>query len=599
MKIKLKNAVEYISNQNSKLFVFTFFFILTLLSYFYALNGDFVGDDIYRIAESLELNYLMGALTGELRDRPLLMISMWLDKNLFNLNTAIMRIESIALHSLVGLQIYLITIELLQYSKKEANKFIILLITALFILHPLHNQTINIVIQRGVLLSSLFSLLSIRFFYFYIYLHKSKDLFTSSLFFILGLLCKPNIMFLPIFYLFIYLYKFKNEIKNPLLCLFVFITPLLIPIYFYTLLNVNQQIITISPFTYFLVQTQVIFSYFKLMVFPIGLKYLYDFYPPTNLFPNIFWIYLAAHLCIIFISLKLIKNRFIYFWFIGTYLAFIPESSFFPIMHYAFEHRTYVPMIFLFIFGALFISGLKKSTQKTFSYLIVFLIFCSLGINQIRNYQIKSANDWKLHTLKNSSTIHSFNFKLTIELLLVGYTHELNDIVKNFEVLYPKSPIYLILSEIYNYHIENKPITRLKKVSKYLIEYNLPDDQREYINTLLIRILSASPTPIEDLLFLEETLSHQQKTFHSNQKIFQKILSLYEKLAGQLLSSFESEQKLKELNFIQYLKTRTILKFYYHWHDDSIEHDVQKARQKDPNSETLNRLTEMLNSYEK
>jgi hypothetical protein len=592
--MKFKNVTEYISNQNSKLFVFTSLFILTLLSYFYALNGDFVGDDIYRIAESLELNHLMSALTGELRDRPLLMISIWLDKSLFNLNTVIMRVEDIALHSLVGLQIYLIIIDLLQYSKKEVNKFIVFLVTALFILHPLHNQTINIIIQRGVLLSSLFSLLSIRFFYFYIYHNKSKDLLASSLFFILGLLCKPNIMFLPIFYLFIYLYYFKKELKKPLLCFFVFTIPLLIPIYFYTLLNVNAQRLTLSPLTYFLVETQVIFSYFKLMVFPIGLKYLYDFHPPTNIFPNIFWLYLAGHLLIITLSYKLIKNRFFYIWFIGTYLAFIPESSFFPIMHYAFEHRTYVPMIFLFILGALLISDSKKSTQKTFSYLIVFLIFCSLGINQIRNYQIKSATNWKLHTLENSSTVHSFNFKLTIELLLEGHADKLKDVVKKFEVLYPDAPLYLILSEIYNYYIENKSIDRLRAVSKYLLEYDLPEDQREYVNAFLIKALDRSGATIEDLLFLEETLSLQQRIFHSNAKTFQAILSLYEKLADQILLNFESDQKLKNLNFIQYLKIRTILKFYYHRRDDSIKHIVQEAFLQDPNSQTLKRLAEML-----
>ena len=58
-------------------------FISLLCSYFFVLNNGFLGDDYTRIFINPELLSFKTAIGGELRDRPLLMLSMWLDRQIF------------------------------------------------------------------------------------------------------------------------------------------------------------------------------------------------------------------------------------------------------------------------------------------------------------------------------------------------------------------------------------------------------------------------------------------------------------------------------------------------------------------------------------
>ena len=255
---------EKLNPNNYKFFIFLSFFLLSLISYLYALNGDFVGDDIGRVLNNAELFSLKSSLTGELSDRPVLMLSMWIDNFLFHLNPIIMRVENLLIHSFVGLQMYYFINEFKERITNKNNYLVNYLICCLFILHPLHSQTIYIVIQRGVLLSSLFGIISLRFFIKYASDAKLTNFLISILSFIIAITSKPIIIFLPFGLVIFQKLVNKDKLKNSIFVYFLYFISLLIPVYYYFHLKLNNQLSssTPSPISYFLTETQVIFTYF-------------------------------------------------------------------------------------------------------------------------------------------------------------------------------------------------------------------------------------------------------------------------------------------------------------------------------------------------
>ncbi len=579
-----KRQIELSNLLRSKWFIFFWLFFLSFLSYFASLKASFFGDDIYRIAYAPDLGSLKEALSGELRDRPLLIFSVWWDKIFLGLNPFWMRLENIFFHSLVGLQLFLFLKQILKFAKKEISTTTLVLLVSIFVLHPLHNQTINLVIQRGVLFSAFFSLLSLRFFFSYLEDQKHTALVCSVFSFAFGLLSKQNILFLPLFYLLTYLALTKN--KKNYAWLSLYLVPLFIPFFFYFVFKVNDQnsLVTPSPLAYFLMQTQVLMTYFKLMLVPYGLKYLYDFFPPESFLFTRLWFYFLAHLLILGIVWRLVRERIVYIWFLGFYLAFIPESSFFPIIHPAFEHRCYLPLLFLFIFVALLISKIKNERRVWSILSLLALIY--LGLNQIRNDEVSDINRWKLHTLENSYSRHMYNFNFSVDLLQAGFVKELEPTLKKYHELYPQADLYKVLFAIETYYKNSQSKASLIEISNMLQRLDFPPAQREAINLVFIKVLGQPNSRLDDLILLEEILSMQLKIFKADTPNYSLLLENYQNLASRLLQETTNET----LN----LKLRSILFYYFARPDSTLKQEVERSFKKDPHSKLLIRLHELL-----
>lgn len=584
-----KNIIE------NKWIIFLSFFALGLLGYFYALNGDFIGDDIGRILENAELNSLKTALSGELRDRPLLMFSVWLDKTLFGLSPFFMRLENLVFHAGVGTQLYLLINEFLKNLKKVIPPEFIFLLCALFIVHPLHNQTITMVIQRGVLFSSFAALISIRHFLKYLNELSLQSLYLSCLFLILGMLSKQNIIFIPFFYLFILFGVYRKSKINFNWTVGGIMAPLIIPVFFYFIsgANIQKAEMTISPLSYFLVQTQVLFVYLKLMILPVGLKFSYDFYPPTHIFPNVFWIYFSIHVFLFSFIYKALKESWARLWFISIYLAFLPETGFFPIMHLAFEHRTYIPMLFIFIFLSVLFSSLDEQKQKKICTFFPIIIILFLGLNQLRNREIKNINEWKLHTLEHSVSGHAINFKFSTDLMAAGYSKQLKNIITKYDELYPDIAIYRILDEIYQYYIGDKSNIHIANAALLLANTELPSNQRVYINAFFLKMLGGPEVSLEEHLVLEDLLSRQHKIFFQNKEQYKIYTGYYQSETPTLVLALDNNLQLKAKYYFQYLKMRAILKYYYAKPDGELKELITLELKKDPSNKTLIRLREM------
>jgi len=576
-----------------------FLAILTpvLLSYWYALGGEMFGDDLYRIQFSPELSSLKSALTSGLMDRPLLMLSIWIDSSLFGINAFYMRLVNVLIHALVAQQLYETIKVALRHFGRRVDDLLVLALVILFALHPLHNQAINLIVQRGILLSSLFGIISMRYFFLYLPEGKLRFLLCSTLALLLGVLSKPNVIFLPFLFTFLCVLSPHSSLRSRKLMVLVF-APLLYPVVMYTMAKVNVQAssVTVSPLEYFLLQSKALLVYLRLMVFPYGLKYLHDLKPPSSLIYNYYWILVGMHALFLLLMGRVLRDKTSYLWLLSIYLAFAPESSFFPIIHPIFEHRTYLPMVFVCIFLVFLLSKLelKVSRSSLMAFLIIGAIY--IGMNQIRNHQIHTLVDWQLHTLRNSHSRHMYNFMYSVDLMSKGYAKELTSVIGKYSKLYPRGMQYTILAEIHEFYLSDK-ISRQKtlaSLSELLANNEMIVPLRRGVNLFIIYELLGQSMAVDDLKATEQILSRQLQAFFAEQKEFSILIDKYEDVAERMKTYYYGNQTEKDRNYLQYLRIRAFLAHYYSHPDPSIVEDIESALRNNPNSGALRRLREML-----
>lgn len=509
-------------------------FFLGLLSYSYILGCEFLGDDYKRIFYNPELLSLKASLTGELGDRPFLMALMWAECQIFEFNPVGYRVVGILLHALVAFQIYQVIKE--NSSETPFFKSAAFIFGILFCLHPLNGQSVYIVIQNGVVLATLFAILSIRTFLNYLDTKSQKELCLSILYFLLSMLNKPIASFLPLF-LFMASYSREGLSKKVRLSPVLYLPVLLLPVLYYSLGKKNIQTYDVGPLKYFLIQMEVWFTYFKVMILPYGLKYNYDFFPPSNVLWNKNWPLLFLHVGIILTVFKYVRHQKFKLFFIGFYLSFLPESSFFPINHLAFEHRTYLPLSLLFIGLGSWVSdsGILKSNKMIRAGYFLMLIYFFL--NQIRNFQITPRDNWILHTLENSYNYHEFNFTGSAFLIKNGKLEEVGPVIDVYREKFSEIPIYKILISSYDFKRDPSKTNLLAIIAENLKhDFSLPIVRR-WANSLLIKEWGNVPGSFDDHLRLESILSLQMPNFLKDPHEFSVFIKFYEKFANDLLVS--------------------------------------------------------------
>lgn len=567
--------------------IFTIIFSLVIISYLYILKGDFLGDDIDRIVFNFELNSYWKALTGNLADRPLLMIWITTIRKIFGVESIYFRFFSVLIHSLVACQVYLFLKELNKDIFSPQKEYIFIFISALFALHPLNNQAITTSIQSGVLLAGLFGIISIRFYYKGIKKINSKNYYVSFGSLFLGVLAKPILSFIPLFYI-VNFKKIEGSLFKRFIILASYFSILSIPIMYYFILNKNVQKSALSPLGYFLVQSEVIFTYFKLMIMPYGLHFLYDFSAPIDMLWNRNWIFVLLHAVAIALAIRYLKDKLLIILFVGFYLSFIPESSFFPIHHLAFEHRTYFPMIFLFIFLGSFVIrlNLKKHFEKTLKIIFVGVCGLYLILNQSRNLEIKTYGGWLISTLENSMMYHYNNFLFNFLLMRSGNLNEVEPFLAKYKKVY-KNDGYENLSLMHDYYShQNKKQEYLKVFCELLNRSNLDNNSRYFISKIVIEEFAHKSDSVEELTLIEKTFSYQIKYMVNDRDLFTSLMVNYSKLANFLISP-QYLDKFKEIDYENYLKSKAVLFYYFNQQFPELIEEIDKALLENPRSLVL------------
>ncbi len=310
---------------------------------------------------------------------------------------------NITTHILTSWFLYLTLCSILNTSRLthrysgDQKIFIAFLATLFWALNPIQTQAITYIVQRMAALATLFSILSI-----YCYLRGRLNKKHQLLYFVLSIVAylfatfsKENAAILPLSLLIIeiiFFPKFFDKITNQKIILGL-ITSFFLLFIFATILSENTFSFitnhynsrTFTLLERLLTEQRVIVYYLSLLFFPSPsrLSIEHDFAvstslisPPTTLL-SIFFIVLL----IVFSIKKYQKYPVLSFAILFFFLNHFIESSIIP-LELVFEHRNYLPSLFLFFPVA---QGLQYFLEKTinnrpFQMIMLGFIICILFI---------------------------------------------------------------------------------------------------------------------------------------------------------------------------------------------------------------------------
>ncbi len=380
------------------------FFLMIIGGVLYGDIGDapFVGDDIPNIVQNphIRMTHLTLDQIVQVRESP---SPRPLSNLTFALNHYIHRYRVFGYH-FVNLLLHVITAVLIFYTAgytlrlcRSSSLYITPFAAALFWLaHPLHTQSVTYIVQRMNLLAALFYILALLCYIIARVRMRAHDFFLAGLLFAasllagcFGLASKEIVATLPLI-VFLYEYFFFQDfdfawLKNKtgwiivVIGVFGFIAALYLG--FTPLETLHAQYFTqdFSPMQRLLTEPLVIVYYLSLLAFPhpARLNLLYTF-PLSH---SILWPPITL-LCLAVIALLLLvavdaarKHRLAAFAVLWFFITVSVESSVVGLA-IIFEHRTYLPSIFLII-G--FIAIIESHSTKRAHFLFFALVFILLS----------------------------------------------------------------------------------------------------------------------------------------------------------------------------------------------------------------------------
>jgi tetratricopeptide (TPR) repeat protein len=279
--------------------------------------------------------------------------------------------------------------------------FIALLSTAFWALNPVQTQAVTYIIQRMAGMAAMFYVMAL---YLYIRWIKAKKRYLKYSYLFLCLLTallsfgsKENALTLPLILIIYHVLFIRHQpgggFRKDLILLGIsFLFLLTLGIVLLSLFGTNMEALfglyEIRPFSLYerlLTQSRVIFFYISLLFYPISgrLSLDHDLGLSTSLLnPATTLIACVAIFAIITASLALYRRQplitFAVFFFFINHLM---ESSILP-LELVFEHRNYLPSMFLFVpvsvglLKAISYFSYKRSMQ---SLLIIFIILFLIG----------------------------------------------------------------------------------------------------------------------------------------------------------------------------------------------------------------------------
>ncbi|MBI3541718.1 MAG: hypothetical protein HY075_00365 [Deltaproteobacteria bacterium] len=452
---------------NARLFrlalVFAFPLLCAFAVYWPALPIDYIGDDVGRIfANHVFLGNYFSAVKHIMPDRPLLSASLWLNFLASGTSIAGMRTGNLLLHAgacaaILALWARVASIELL-----SSRILVPLALVALFAVHPANSQAVTHVIQRGVMAAALFSALAmIQGIKWVDEGQQRQSALLCALFYLAAMLFKPNSAIVPCI---IALYAGLNyrpglARKSPLLAALLVGVTLLPPLMMLALRE-NLQTRALTPLAYFGVQLDVWLLYAKLWAYPKDLRFLYDIAVPAKALNSHSIALFCAYAVFLAVATFALRERFrpALFFLWAAVISLLPESSFFPIDHLAFEHRTYFPAAMALGALASLWAGSRLDARKAYhgaalACAAAALLFYSSG-TRTRIAEINTVEKWFANTLKYRHDDHQGNLSFldyfwqfpTAARIEIGLRES-----ERFAKLYPDIPEYGTFVELFRY----------------------------------------------------------------------------------------------------------------------------------------------------
>ncbi|GAB4279422.1 MAG: hypothetical protein Kow0068_03400 [Marinilabiliales bacterium] len=260
--------------------------------------------------------------------RPLVQLSFILEYELFGFNPHISHLINVILYIIVCVLIY----NLLAQVFKDVKPLMILFITLLFVVHPIHTEVVASIKNRDEIFSMIFSLISINYLIRYDLHKKIISLIFFVIFLFLALISKISaLIYMPVGLLTLYYVnglKFKNLLLYVFIIIMVFIGYKLFvngmvgaetnrPINFYENPLVNEKLY-VKIFTGFVI----LLHYLRLFIIPHPLicYYGYDMVSVRESPDYLTLISFVIHVSILIIGLIGLKRKSMFSFAILTYM---------------------------------------------------------------------------------------------------------------------------------------------------------------------------------------------------------------------------------------------------------------------------------------
>jgi len=337
--------------------------------------------------------------------RPVACLSFAINYYFGKLNVFGYHLVNISIHFLASLFLFLFIYHTLRLPLLEAKYgpkayLIASLATVLWAMNPIQTQAVTYIVQRMTSMAGMFYIISM---YFYLRARIARKPRLKIIFFglclatgMLAMGCKENAFMLPVsiylFDLFLIQGVRKETLKKNIKAASIIILLVVyMGITYYSFSHKGISILSLYEERAFSLkerlfsEPRIILFYLTLIFYsvPTRLCVCHDiaiskslFDPPTTLFAILFIVF------ILLTALYILKRRpFIGFSIVFFFLNHLIESSFIP-LELVFEHRNYVPSMFLFVpVAILFIAAIsyyhfKKPTQIV---IITFVICVIVG----------------------------------------------------------------------------------------------------------------------------------------------------------------------------------------------------------------------------
>jgi tetratricopeptide (TPR) repeat protein len=391
-----------------------FLFLIILAFHIYARgkDGPFVLDDLHNIADNsyIQISRLdfeslrRAAFESPLPTRPVANLSFAFNYYFNQLDPKSFRLVNVLIHLGNGLLLLLLlkaTLSSPALSNRDRgmNRFMPYAAVTLWIVNPLHTQSVSYIVQRMNLMAAFFCLLTLLL---YIYARLSQNrtkrrflLGGGLLAFLLALGSKENSITLP-FFIFLYEWYLFRDLdyawlkKNYfwLLMLLGFWAGMaFIYLGFKPLANIlyGYEARDFTLLQRVMTQSRVVLFYIFLFLFPQPSRLNLDHYfsvstslldPPTTLLSMIALIILLA--TAIFSARRERFLSFCILWFLGNLVI---ESSVIG-LEMVFEHRTYLPTILMSMVIVMILYRLMPRLWMRRGVLLIFVVIGSVWTHQ-------------------------------------------------------------------------------------------------------------------------------------------------------------------------------------------------------------------------
>lgn len=394
------------------------------------LNGPFLLDDDY-LPYTLPGFFKM-PVTGWVKgNRPLLMLSYWLNFQMSGENTSSYHFFNVALHFLNGFWIYLAVRKILDWAGtvKWNREVTAAFAAGLFLLHPLQTESVTYIASRSETLSVFFFLAA--FVTFLYSLPKASIGRTIAVLALFGaaVLSKEHTVVLPALLLLTDYYwnpgfSFAGVRKNAKLYVTIAVLGAAGGLFVLRVLSsatsAGFNVAGISWYQYFFTECRVIWKYILLYVFPFGQNLDPDIGISRSLLDH-GAVFGLLGLVAVSAAAWLYRRQFpvaSYGWF-ALLLLLAPTSSFVPIADPYAERRLYLPFIGLLLITAEFVRRWKASRSVVIGVLCGVLVFESaLAYN--RNGLYSSAIAMWQDTAEKSPNKRRPNYQYAFALFAAG-----------------------------------------------------------------------------------------------------------------------------------------------------------------------------------